>query len=450
MVAKARVIPELDFHPLADVFPALPQSEYEKLMADIETNGLLQPLVLHEGRVLDGRHRYLACKELGILPKTEALPAKIDAASYVASTNLLRRHLTASQRAIVAAKLEDYQHGGSRLRQAEGQHSLAGLAGAGDGVATTRAKAASQMEVSERSVASARKVLDRCTPEIIAEVETGAINVADAEKVADLPAEQQNSALDIYQHSGRNLPTLAKAARAAKIETAKEEAVEIAKTFSNTDRCHIYRKDIAELAGEIAAGSIDIIITDPPYEDDGISLYSQLADLAAHCLRPGGYLLVMTGCTSVPDWAKQLEHPRLSFNYLCHIGLEGANQRVFHRRVYQRHKLLWWYVAEQHIDDGSLRQSSFSSPLTDTAKAQQSYHRWGQQVGLMRQIVAEFCQPSDLVLDPFCGGGTTGLAALAHGCRFIGTDIDAEAVAISKGRAAELLAEMEGDGDTND
>ena len=61
---------KLRIHEAAGLIPAMSDEEYESLKADIAAHGQREPLVVHEGRVLDGRHRYRACLELGLEPKT--------------------------------------------------------------------------------------------------------------------------------------------------------------------------------------------------------------------------------------------------------------------------------------------------------------------------------------------------------------------------------------------
>lgn len=62
------------------------------------------------------------------------------------------------------------------------------------------------------------------------------------------------------------------------------------------------------------------------------------------------------------------------------------------------------------------------------------FHKWGQSVSGMLDIVSKLCLPGQYILDPFCGAGTTGIAALLHGCLFDGIDLAIENVNIAKGR----------------
>jgi hypothetical protein len=94
-------------HPLADLLPAMSEAEYAELRDSIRENGLRQPITLHhDGRLLDGRHRARICAELGIEPDTETFEGTdSEALAYVLDLNLTRRHLSESQRAMIAARL---------------------------------------------------------------------------------------------------------------------------------------------------------------------------------------------------------------------------------------------------------------------------------------------------------------------------------------------------------
>ena len=108
---------KLELHPLCTLFPRIEGAEFEALKADIASNGLRQPIVIHDGFILDGGNRYRACIELGIEPEIIEFDGS-NIVSYVLSANLRRRHLSPGQQAAIVATATNWEsaqsHGGSR------------------------------------------------------------------------------------------------------------------------------------------------------------------------------------------------------------------------------------------------------------------------------------------------------------------------------------------------
>jgi hypothetical protein len=98
---------KLEFHPLATRFPLIEGEDFESLVEDIRAHGQREPVVLFEGKVLDGRNRSRACEVLGIRLKTRYFDPKVEGSpeAFVISVNLKRRHLTTGQKREVIAEL---------------------------------------------------------------------------------------------------------------------------------------------------------------------------------------------------------------------------------------------------------------------------------------------------------------------------------------------------------
>jgi hypothetical protein len=94
----------LDHHPAAELMPDMDEEEYAALIASIKEHGQEVPILLLKGKILDSRHRYRACCELGIEPAMTEIDTD-DPVNLVLTLNLNRRHLSKGQKAIIAARI---------------------------------------------------------------------------------------------------------------------------------------------------------------------------------------------------------------------------------------------------------------------------------------------------------------------------------------------------------
>ena len=193
-------------HSLAGLFPLLEGDDFASLQADIAANGLHEPIVLLDGRILDGRNRHRACLAAGVAPRFTTYDGD-DPIGYVLSLNLHRRHLDESQRAMVASKLANLTAG--RPHAVDNRANLPGIPAPAPAISA--AKAAEMLNVSERSVKAARSVQAQAIPEIIAKVERGEFKVSAAAEVAKLPTSVQRVIAMCSK-----LPTAAEARKMAK------------------------------------------------------------------------------------------------------------------------------------------------------------------------------------------------------------------------------------------
>jgi N6-adenosine-specific RNA methylase IME4 len=110
----------IEGHSISNLFPLMSEQEIKALAEDIQKNGLKNPIVLLDGKILDGRNRYQACLKINLKPTTITYQGK-DPLKDIVSWNLHRRHLNESQKAFVALEIEKYLAIEAKERQRGGR-----------------------------------------------------------------------------------------------------------------------------------------------------------------------------------------------------------------------------------------------------------------------------------------------------------------------------------------
>ena len=192
-------------HPICLLIPSADGDELQDLTDDIRAHGLIDPIVLFEGMILDGRNRATACERAGVAPRYMQFGGgREDALILVISHNLKRRHLTKQAIANSLVAAEDFNlHYTLAEPAAEKEAAEEAVDGpeAQSVIKITEPKTASSRKlaqaaggvVSHAMIAATRKVKEKGEPELHEAVKRGRIGVQDAAKVADLPPEQQKA-----------------------------------------------------------------------------------------------------------------------------------------------------------------------------------------------------------------------------------------------------------------
>jgi ParB/Sulfiredoxin domain len=187
-------------HSASALFPMMDNVALAALVRDIKAHGLREPIVLWEGKVLDGRNRLRACELAGVEPRFVELASCASPVEAVVSSNLFRRHLTVSQRAMVGALAKRQLATEARLRQVASRARPGQKVGdwaADDKVVATlpppgkpgkaRDHAAALVGVSGRSIETASQVLRAGSPDVIEAVQAGRMTVSTAAKLVKAP-----------------------------------------------------------------------------------------------------------------------------------------------------------------------------------------------------------------------------------------------------------------------
>jgi tRNA1(Val) A37 N6-methylase TrmN6 len=177
--------------------------------------------------------------------------------------------------------------------------------------------------------------------------------------------------------------------------------------------------------------SVDAVICDPPYGDDWACHLDVLGALAARVLKPGGSLLLLYGQRSLRHALETLDR-HLAYQWVLAYRLHGHGQAVWGHRVQNHWKPLLWYVQGAYTG-GMIGDVVETGPVPE-----KDHHDWQQSEDAFCLLVKRFTQPGDLILDPCCGSGTTGVAAVSLRRRFVGIDCDQAALAQAHARLAVL------------
>lgn len=226
------------FHPLANIFPLIDGREFDDLVSDIRQHGVREPVWLYDGAILDGRNRFRASKAAGVVCPTREYRGD-DPAAFVVSLNLKRRHLTESQRAMVAANLANMRQG--KRTDLQPSANLPEV---------SQPEAAALLNVSERTLRTAKSIHEHGAAELIQAVEQGVVSVSAAADVAALPKSEQ---VEIVARGEKEILEAAKAIRAEKASVRREERLDKLAEISKGNR---------ELATDI---KYPIVYADPPW-----------------------------------------------------------------------------------------------------------------------------------------------------------------------------------------
>jgi hypothetical protein len=234
-------------HPAADLFPMMQGKQWEEFKEDIRQNGFQESVTLYKNQILDGRNRYKAAIELDMiddLPISEIDDDhQFDPFQWVISRNLHRRHLTESQRGMVAARLARLSVGRPSKEIGSIEHINA----------PSLEKAAEQLQVGKETVKRAKSVLEHGSPELIAAVDSGEVAVSRAATVAKTtPKEKQ---VDVVKEKPKQ-----QAAKVLESKPQKEPARDLdQEAVEDFLRCRSRLSRLKKLLAELTTSELKVI-----------------------------------------------------------------------------------------------------------------------------------------------------------------------------------------------
>ena len=402
---------KISVHPAADLFPMLSDTELADLAKDIKEHGLVHPVVMFKGVLLDGRNRLAACKIAEVEPTFTEYDGD-DPIGFVISVNIMRRQLDPSQRGGVGVEIEALRAVESKKRMSQGGgDKKSGVVNLPHPIANTgraRDQAAAMVGVSGAMVQRA-KASKKADPKAFKQIMAGKVTI------------------NKVWHG---------------MQKRKREAIKIAQNNQAEIRATVTLADCIDWLSTQAP--CDLLLTDPPYSTDVPDVEAFSANwlpIALAKVKPTGRAYVFIG--SYP-------HELLAYLTVAKsiTGMKLENVLVWTYRntlgptPTNKYKNNWqaclYFVGPDAAPlncPEMLEQFSVQDISAPDGRQGDRYHEWQKPMEIAERFIRHSTTAGQLVLDPFSGTGTHLLAAaklgrVAHGCDISSAMID---IAIKRG-----------------
>lgn len=384
-----------------DLIPPLATEELVALEFSLLEEGCRDALVVWEGTLVDGHNRHAICERHNIEYRTveREFTDRRAVRVWIRNNQLSRRNLSDAWRIELALqnKADLAEIGAEKHKATVGRPSKEKSLSQADNDLpkhNTQKEIAKTAGVATGTIGKA-EVVRKEAPELWEKAKAGKLTVNAAYQKAKKEIKAERDKRDL-------------AAAQKTISTAKRQSIESV--------CDLRVCSCAEL---FASGiKPDVVITDPPYPQEFLPVFTELAE---GCKAAGVPLVaVMSGQSYLPEVMRRLcEHLRYRW-MLAYMTPGGQAVQQWQAKVNTSWKpVILFGDAVEWFGDVAV------SKPNDNEKR---FHDWGQSLSGMADLVERLTKPGQLVCDPFLGAGSTAVASLKLGRRFVGCDVDAACV----------------------
>ncbi|MDQ6863929.1 MAG: ParB N-terminal domain-containing protein [Thermoproteota archaeon] len=415
------------------LIPPLSEVEFNSLKQSIKDEGLHIPVIVNkQGVVLDGHHRFRACKELRIPLQfhTKEFKDSLEEKGFVIEVNLRRRQLNGFQRVELGYSLEDIEKERARRRMSFGGHIV--------GLANKKEDDDNNNELEQRGASIDASLEPSEEKGKVSKIIAKKIGVSTAtyergKKIIGKGTEDQRNSLR------RDTVGITRVYNQIRRHEQKEDLIrevqEAAASGSqynkeNASRVKLIHGDFQNIdTATIGDNSIDLIFTDPPNHKEWLPMYEPLGKLASRVLKQGGSLVMYAGNYALPQIFEYMKNSGLKYWWEMVVKHNGRSRLLQYHRVYVMWKPLLWFVKGNR-----LRTLDSIADLIESEPPAKALHKWEQSPVEAEHVISKLTIRDDIVFDPFMGTGTTGITALRQNRRFIGVEKEQGTFELAKGR----------------
>ena len=218
-----------------------------------------------------------------------------------------------------------------------------------------------------------------------------------------------------------------------KTEREVQEYIKNAPDYQPSEDIQIYHGAFQEICEGIPDGSIDHVLTDPPYPREYLHLWRDLSEVAARILKPSGFCICYAAPYHLPTSLRMLsEH--LTYYWQMILIQKTETSSIHSVRIRPHYKPILIFQKPPHKT-----QEEYVSDIIEGSGREKSLHVWQQGEGESIELLKKFTKEGELILDPFGGSGTVAEACRATNRRCIIIEKEEKYVEVIKARMASYI-----------
>lgn len=304
----------------------LSQDEYADLKESISKNSQYLPIIINSANeILDGHHRWKILNELNqelkinLKPRVTVkhFPDKLAEKLFVIDCNLKRRHLNSFQRIELALKSKPI------IQSMAKQNMIGGIT-----LDLNKSKVDTNKEIGVRS---------KTAKDTVRKVETILKNASESE-IINL-REGKKSINEVFKTIKNN--------------KLRQNLVKSKPLMELPEGCKLLCGDFMKMSKVIPDNSIDLVLTDPPYDNvrKSIEIYRNLGNLSYRVLKEGGSLVCYVGRQALPQFINAVLESGLKWHWMLCVHHNGQHTQMFQRKIFVRWKPLLWLIKGEKINE---------------------------------------------------------------------------------------------------
>lgn len=253
------------------------------------------------------------------------------------------------------------------------------------------------------------------------------------------------------------------------------------KFHMETENIKLLQGDSLKLLSKMKAESVDVIFADPPYflSNDGITCQGgkmvsvnkgewdkntgvddkhrfnrSWIKRCKRVLKPNGTIWISGSFHNIYSVGLALEQEGFKIlnnitwqktnpppNLACRSFTHSTETILWAKKNEKKSRQLFNYSIMKEMNGGKQMKDVWTGALTKKSEKAEGKHPTQKPEYLLERILLASAHTGDVVLDPFCGSGTTGVQAIKQGCKFIGIDISEDYLDITKRRLEKVTNE---------